>query len=125
MHAAGADDDPWPVAIQDPLDMSGTLGVVALTGSIASSGDYMQAFTPDRSLNHIIDPRTARSPLHSSGTTVLAPSAMDADAASTSAFVLGPEAGVAFLNRFEGVEGMVVDKAGNRFLSKGFARELA
>jgi thiamine biosynthesis lipoprotein len=125
MHAAGADDEPWNVAIQDPHDMRGTLGVVALRGSIASSGDYMQAFTPDRNLNHIIDPRTGRSPLHSSGTTVLAPTAMDADAASTSAFVLGPEAGVAFLDRLEGIEGVVVDKAGGRFMSKGFGRELA
>jgi thiamine biosynthesis lipoprotein len=83
MRAAGADDEPWAVAVQDPHDMQGTLGVVALRGSIASSGDYMQAFTPDRSLNHIIDPRTGRSPLHASGTTVLAPTAMDADAASS------------------------------------------
>jgi thiamine biosynthesis lipoprotein len=125
MHAAGADDEPWAVAIQNPHDMQGTLGVVALRGSIASSGDYMQAFTPDRSLHHIIDPRTGRSPLRASGTTVLAPTAMDADAASTSAFVLGPEAGVAFLDRLDGVEGVVVDKAGTRFMSKGFGRELA
>ena len=125
MHAAGADDEPWNVAIQDPHDMEGTLGVVALRGSIASSGDYMQAFTPDRSLNHIIDPRTGRSPLHSSGTTVLAPTAMDADAVSTSAFVLGPQAGVAFLDRLDGVEGLIVDKVGGRFMSKGFGRELA
>jgi thiamine biosynthesis lipoprotein len=124
MHAAGADNEPWAIAIQDPHDMNGTLGVVDLSGSIASSGDYMQAFTPDRSLNHIIDPRTGRSPRHSSGATVLAPTAMEADAASTAAFVLGPEAGVAFLDRMDGIEGVVVDKQGGRFASKGFGRKL-
>jgi thiamine biosynthesis lipoprotein len=122
---AGAADEPWPVGIQDPHDPRGSLGVVDLRGSVASSGDYMQAFTPDRRLNHIIDPRTGRSPEASSGTTVLAPTALDADAASTAAFVLGPEAGVAFLDRLDGIEGVVVAKDGRRAESRGFGNAVA
>ena len=125
MAAAGSEHDPWAVAIQDPHVPEGTLGVVALSRSIASSGDYMQSFTPDRRLHHIIDPRTGRSPERASGTTVLAPTALDADAASTTAFVLGPEAGIAFLETLDGVEGVLVSKEGERLATKGFGRELA
>src|SRR5690606_29927365 len=96
------------------------LGVVELRGSIASSGDYVHAFTPDRRLHHILDPRTGRSPERASGTTVTAPTALDADAASTTAFVLGPEAGIAFLEGLPGVEGVLVTKDGERFATRGF-----
>lgn len=121
MGAAGAEKDPWNVAIQDPHDLAGSLGVLELRGeALASSGDYMQYFTPDRRLHHIIDPRTGRSPEHSSGTTVRHTTAMDADATSTSVFVLGPVDGIAFLDRTEGAEGMLVTKSGEQHLSKGF-----
>ena len=120
--ATGADaDDPWQVAIRDPHDERNTLGVVQLRGtSLASSGDYQQYFSPDRLLNHIIDPRTGRSPLHASGATVQARSATDADALSTSVFVLGPQAGMALLDKLDGIEGMLVTKTGEIFQSKGF-----
>lgn len=114
-------DDPWRVAIQDPHDERGTLGVVQLRGtSLATSGDYQQYFSPDRVLNHIIDPRTGRSPLRSSGSTVQAATATDADALSTAIFVLGPEAGIALLDKLDGIEGMLVTKTGEIFTSKGF-----
>jgi thiamine biosynthesis lipoprotein len=117
-------DAPWHVAIRDPRDERNTLGVVALRGtSLASSGDYQQYFTPDRRLNHIIDPRTGVSPLHSSGTSVQAGTATDADALSTTVFVLGPEAGIALLDRLDGIEGMLVGKTGEVFTSKGFQAE--
>ena len=48
--------------------------------SVATSGDYMQYLTPDMSLHHILDPRTGSSPTHTSGVSVVAPSAMAADA---------------------------------------------
>lgn len=113
--------DPWHVAIRDPRDERSSLGVVALRGtSLASSGDYQQYFSPDRSLNHIIDPRTGRSPLESSGATIQAATATDADALSTSVFVLGPQAGIALLDRLDGVEGMLVTKAGEIRASRGF-----
>ena len=126
MAASATVGDPWQVAIQDPHDSRGSLGVLQLRGeSLASSGDYMQHFTPDRRFNHIIDPRTGFSPEHSSGTTVRAPAAMDADAISTSAFVLGPRNGIALIDRLDGAEGVVVTKTGESFASRGFGTESA
>jgi thiamine biosynthesis lipoprotein len=118
--------DPWQVAIQDPHDPRGSLGVVQLRGeSLASSGDYMQYFTPDRRLNHTIDPRTGRSPQQSSASSVRAPTAMDADALSTAVFVLGPREGIALLDRLERVEGMIVTKTGELFTSRSFPTDSA
>jgi thiamine biosynthesis lipoprotein len=126
MSTTGGDDDPWRIGIQDPHDLHGTLGVLQLRGeALASSGDYMQYFTPDRRLNHIIDPRTGRSPEQSSGTTIRAPKAIDADAVSTSVFVLGPVEGIALLDRLDGVEGMLVTKTGEQVTSKGFRATIA
>jgi thiamine biosynthesis lipoprotein len=117
---AGAEEG-WPVAIQDPRDPAGILGDFRLRGEgVATSGDYVQAFTGDRSLHHILDPRTGRSPAHTSAATVVAGNAMDADALSTAAFVLGPEEGIALLARLPGVEGLLVTKDGRPSRTPGF-----
>lgn len=119
----GEGQEPWRVAIRDPRDPAGSLGAVELRGgAVATSGDYMQAFTQDRRLHHIVDPRTGRSPDEVSAVTVLAPTAMDADALSTAALVLGPREGLALLERSEGVEGMIVTKDQEAILSAGFRR---
>jgi thiamine biosynthesis lipoprotein len=117
-------DEPWRIAVQDPRS-DGSLGVLALEADcVASSGDYEQAFTRDLRYNHIIDPRTGRSPENTSGVTVVGPTALDADAISTSSFVLGPNEGLAFLERLDGVEGMVVSKDQQQFRTRGFKHYL-
>jgi thiamine biosynthesis lipoprotein len=80
----------------------------------------MQAFTRDRRFHHIVDPRTGRSPEHTSGVTVIAPTAMDADAISTATLVLGAAAGIALIERLPAVEGVIVTRMGEPVASKGF-----
>jgi FAD:protein FMN transferase len=119
---AAVGDDPWTIAIEDPHQPGRSVGRVRLAGqAIATSGDYMQAFTQDRRHHHILDPRTGRSPEHTSSVTVTAATAMDADALSTALLVLGPEEGLALLERVPGAEGVVVTKDGRRFASQGLA----
>ena len=118
----GSVDAPWTVAVQDPRDERGTVDLVRLAGGcIATSGDYLQSFTEDRTAHHIIDPRTGRSPMHTASVSVVAESAMVADALSTAVMVLGPEAGVRLLEPLDGVEGVVVTKDGEALRTKGFA----
>ena len=101
----------------------GSLGVLRLRGeSLATSGDYVNYLTPDMSLHHIIDPRTGSSPGHTSGVSVVAPSAMEADALSTAALVLGPREGMELLDRLDGIEGLIVAKDQTVFESKGLSR---
>jgi thiamine biosynthesis lipoprotein len=115
--------EAWQIGIQDPRVPNGSLGVVRLRGeSIASSGDYMQYLTPDMSVHHILDPRTGSSPEHTSGVSVVAPSAMTADALSTAALVLGPREGMELLDRLDGIEGMIVTKDQTILRSRGLSR---
>ena len=118
--------DAWKIGLQDPRVPDGSLGVVQLRGeSVATSGDYMQYLTPDMSLHHILDPRTGLSPTHTSGVSVVAPSAMAADALSTAALVLGPREGMELLDRLEGIEGMIVTKDQVVLKSRGLGRYTA
>lgn len=108
---AGADG--WEVAVQDPRDAQGRLELLRISGKgVATSGDYVQAFSRDRRHHPILDPRTGWSPEEVSAATVVAPSAMDADALSTAAMVLGPQDTAALLDTMEGVEALLVTKEG-------------
>jgi len=118
--------DAWRIGLQDPRIANGTLGVLQLRGeSVATSGDYVQYLTPDLSLHHIIDPRTGASPSHTSGVSVVAPSAMAADALSTATLVLGPREGMDLLDRLDGIEGMIVTKDQTILRSRGLNRYTA
>ena len=118
---SGSIESPWTVGVQDPTDPQGLLSRVRLSGEcIATSGDYIQAFTQDRRFHHIIDPRTGYSPEKLSSVTVVTSNAMDADALSTAVFVLGPREGIVLLDRLERIEGMLVTKTGELFASRGF-----
>jgi thiamine biosynthesis lipoprotein len=120
----GSVDEPWTVAVQDPRDVHGAVDLVHLAGGcIATSGDYLQWFTEDRTAHHIIDPRTGRSPIHTASVSVVADSAMTADALSTAVMVLGPEAGVRLLEPLDSVEGLVVNKSGEALRTRGFATD--
>ena len=128
MASAGEsfEGDAWRIGLQDPRVADGSLGVLRLRGeSLATSGDYMQYLTPDMSLHHIIDPRTGFSPAHTSGVSVVAPSAMEADALSTAVLVLGPGEGMELLDRLDGVEGMIVTKDQTVLRSRGLSRYTA
>jgi thiamine biosynthesis lipoprotein len=88
-----------PVAhwnVDDPL-----AAVVSLSNqALSTSGDYQKFFTDDqgRRLSHIIDPKTGWPVQHNlAGVSVVAADSMTADALSTTMFVLGPEAGMKFL----------------------------
>jgi len=119
----GPDGSGWRVAIEVPsrTTKSGTTtrpSHLAPSGTethlrgeaLASSGDAQRSFTEDRSVHHIMDPRTGRSPLDLRAVSVRAGSAMEADALSTAVMVLGGLDGLALLNRSPGVEGRVIHK---------------
>lgn len=93
------DGSPWRVGIERPQLTRGEVAqVIAVSDqAIATSGDYRAYFEAGgRRYSHTIDPRTGRPVAHAlASVTVLAPSAMDADALATAIMVLGPEAGMA------------------------------
>ncbi len=96
----------WRTGVRNPFDKEGPLvGVIALTNgeSVATSGNYERFIERDGIRHsHILDGRTGEPTRGIAGVTVVTPrdyGALLADGLSTTLFVLGPEAGSAFLDR--------------------------
>ncbi|MFO7606525.1 MAG: FAD:protein FMN transferase, partial [Desulfurivibrionaceae bacterium] len=70
--------------------------------------------------HHIVNGSTGLSPEISASVTVRADTVMDADAMSTSVFVMQPSAGIAFVNRQPGCECLVVGNNGLFSRSNGW-----
>jgi thiamine biosynthesis lipoprotein len=99
---------PWTIGIRHPRRPGECITSVRVTNqAVCTSGDYERMAGPAEVGHHIIDPRTGSSPSDVASVTVIAPSAMAADALATAAFVLGRDAGVALLREM-GVEGLFV-----------------
>jgi len=111
----------WPVGVEHPREPGTMLGTIDVRHQgVATSGDYMRAYTADLRHHHIVDPRKGASPGHTSAATVVAPSAMDADALATAAMVLGPVHGIELLERVDGAEGIIVTRELDLVRSSGF-----
>jgi FAD:protein FMN transferase len=100
----------WTVGVRDPDHPGELLGTLELPeGSVSTSAEYANFLTVDgKQYGHILDPRTLRPA--ESGTlsvTLYAPDATIADAVSTGAFVLGPQRGLALIDSFPGMMGLV------------------
>ncbi len=100
-------DREWKVGIQDPRG-DGLLGVISVANvGVCGSGDYFQfALVQDgggatRRRHHILDPASLDSADKSIAVTVVAPNAELADALATTLFILGPDEGRVFLERYE------------------------
>lgn len=121
LYAGGAGAaTPWRIGIRDPQVEHGLLGTVGvMNAAVCTSGGYER---PGRSVgeHHLLDPRTGHSPRGVAGVTVLAPTAMVADALATAAFVLGPVAGLRLLAD-QGVEGLLATSTGELRTTPGFA----
>ena len=112
---------PWVAGIQHPRDTAALLGRVPLQGGcLATSGDYATSFSADYTTNHLFDPRTGRSPQSFASVSVLAPTAMEADALSTAAFVLGLEQGRRLIAATAGAAALFVFKDGTIATTAGF-----
>jgi thiamine biosynthesis lipoprotein len=109
---------PWAVGIRHPRE-EGLLDTLRVTdAAVCTSGDY-ERHGRAASTHHILDPRTGESAAVAASATVIAPTAMVADALATAAFVLGPEHGIRLLARL-GVEGLIVTPAAVRFQTAGW-----
>ncbi len=104
MRASGqpSPDRPWSVGVRHPFDANGLLGRMRLPDgmAVATSGHYERfVIIGGVRYAHIMDPRTGAPVQGMAGVTVVAPTATEADILSTTLFVMGPEAGLAMLQR--------------------------
>jgi thiamine biosynthesis lipoprotein len=117
LYLGGTNDvgEPWTVGIRHPRDENGTIDVVRVSdAAVCTSGDYLRATSNG---HHILDPITGDTARSVASATVIAPLAMVADGLATAAFVLGPERGIALLER-HGVQGLVITPELERFRTR-------
>lgn len=113
--------DPWTVGIQHPRQADAYVALARLDGrALATSGDYATTFSSGFRYHHLFDPRTGISPDELASVSVVAPTAMQADALSTAVFVLGPMRGMDLIEQTPGADVLLVVKDGRARASRGF-----
>ena len=128
LYVAGTRGDrAWRAGIQDPRGPAGSsFAAMDLTDSaFTTSGDYERFFMKDgHRYHHIIDPDTGEPATGARSVTIVARTATLADALDTGIFILGPDKGMALIERLQGVEGVIVTSSNNLLVSSGLARRL-
>jgi len=107
------DGRPWKIGVQHPREPARMLTVLELTNkSISTSGDYERFVINDnKRYHHIIDPRTGRPSEGVMSATLIGELGSFVDPFAKVPFILGPEKGMEFINKY-GVEGIIVDEKG-------------
>ena len=109
LYASGvnAQGDPWRVGIRHPsIDREVIAMIDVSDAAVCTSGNYERRDVSDAP-GHIINPKTGAIADGTLSATVVASSAMLADAMSTAAFVIAGAEGLAFLERHH-VDGLLV-----------------
>ncbi len=119
---SAAKSKPWTVAIQDPEKGKQYPNVIQMNnGAIATSGNYEIFYDNEKMFHHIMNAKTGVSPTLSTSVTVRTATVMDADALSTSVFVMQPTKGLQFINNRTDSECFIISKNGTPHQSKGWS----
>lgn len=120
-----ADDQAWPIGLQNPLDPAQDLCLLGLKrGGIATSGrDFRRWERDGASKHHIIDPRTGL-PADTDvlTATVIAPTVLEAETAAKVALISGSMAGLEWIDGHSGMAGMLVLENGQVISSSSFGK---
>jgi thiamine biosynthesis lipoprotein len=112
-------DQPWRVGIRHPRDRERLLTSIRVTDrAVCTSGDYERPAPGPAGGHHIIDPRGGDPVDAMASVTVVARTAVLADALGTAAFVLGARDGMALLER-HGIDGVLVTSSLEQHATRG------
>jgi len=113
----------WRVGIRHPRVDGALIDAISVSdAAVCTSGDYERRAPGANGGHHILDPRTGESAAEAASVTVVAPTAMLADAVATAAFVLGPADGLRLVERL-GLHGLVVTSTLDCFRTRGMPSE--
>lgn len=117
---------PWTIGIRHPRRAGEVIALLPLEDvALSTSGDYERYFEADGvRYHHVIDPRTGNSPDHVHSVSIIAPDGLTSEALSKCVFVLGVERGLEVVERFPGVDGVVVDSAGRLHFTTGLSDDV-
>lgn len=114
-------DEPWNVALRNPKNRTEYITVLNLRDmSVATSGNYERYFSEEARASHIVDPKTGYATDELLSVTIIAESAIDADALATAVFVLGAADGMELVERMGGIEGLIITPDRRILRSSGF-----
>jgi thiamine biosynthesis lipoprotein len=113
----------WRIGIQHPREEGGVLETVQISDrAVVTSGDYERFFEQDGiRYHHIFDPQNGMPARACQSVTIITDSVALGDALATAVFVLGPKAGLKFLEQFPQAEGLIIAVDGQRHVSPGWA----
>jgi thiamine biosynthesis lipoprotein len=120
------DRNGFPVGIRHPREEGALIGIIDLQDeAISTAGDYERFFEREGiRYHHILDPHTLQPARGSQSVTVIAKEGTMADGLDTGIFVLGPEQGMALVERLPGVEAIIIDQDGKITVSSGLRGRL-
>jgi len=116
-HSRGA---PWRIGIRNPREPSDAIETLLISdAAVCTSGDYER---PDgNGGHHLLDPQTGEPAVGIASATVIAPSALLADALSTAAFLMHPKSGIELLE-CQNVEGLIISADLQKHETKGLSK---
>lgn len=118
--------DGFPVGIRHPRQDDALLAIIDLKDeAISTAGDYERFFERDGiRYHHILDSQSLRPARGCQSVTIIAKEGIVADGLDTGIFVLGPEMGMALVERLPHVEAVIVDSNGHVTMSSGIRDRL-
>ena len=122
LYVAGKNGgQPWKLAIADPRGTHDPFATVEIgDGTFSTSGDYERSFIKDGvRYHHLIDPDRGEPARGSRSVTIVTDRAVIADVLSTGVFIMGPEAGMALIEKMPDVEGVIVTSTNQVLISSG------
>jgi thiamine biosynthesis lipoprotein len=112
--------EPWSIGIRHPRSDGELIDSIRVSNrAVCTSGDYEKRTSASEQGHHILNPRTGSSANAVASVTVIAPTAMLADALATAAFVLGPGDGIRLFHRL-GVDGLIISPTLELYATRGF-----
>ena len=116
----------FPVGIKHPRQEGALIAQIDLRDeAISTAGDYERFFERDGiRYHHILDPKTLQPARTCQSVTVIGKEGTFVDGLDTGIFVLGPEQGMALVERLPNVEAIIVDDQGRVMVSSGLRDRL-
>lgn len=125
--ALGAPPDApgWRLLVQQPRGSSAGMITLRDQALSVSASLGQSVIVNGQRYGHVIDPRSGEPLRRDVLACVLAPTAAQAEALSKTLLILGEQEGIAFLQRLPGVEGLLVEASGQRWMTTGWAQATA
>jgi thiamine biosynthesis lipoprotein len=122
MYAAGSNNGtPWKLGIADPRGSHEAFAALEIRdATFSTSGDYERSFVKDGvRYHHLIDPDRGEPARGCRSVTIVTNRATMADVLSTGVFIMGPEDGMALIEKLDDVEGVIVTASNEVLISSG------